>query len=588
MKLTAGQKILAIYFSLFYFFPLLGNLVFQDQIYSIYRNEEISWWLAFNIFFVFAALMLLSMEQRLTWLSGWIPTTKKFQFWRSACDTLGRFYQSKRLWLSFGIFLVSAFFSFNGHSTYRYGYIGISVNGSYFLIFSILVSTYVIVDLFYHMFITRNRDVPFWGRFWFENVFMALSAVLFADGTSSSFLAMLGCFYAFFPKWFNQLWFLDVGAGFKDKAVQFLKVFPICVVLFLLAWTQGEFIKVSSGKIKPPEGFGTGSVVKVAHPKEQYKLVIAEGPKLGMKYPMYHLMRDELLHEILAGNRSVLGGLIEYNEFLAQRRQAVIIGYFDRFARGLKRLLTEGRLFGEQQKKKDSYVMIPEPDLEPPPISGGPSRGLLHRIMDKLTNKLEFLKYGQGEILSMKYIYYLVERFSSHLYSYNYTLTQPFGGLQWKDVRAVFIPLKSFLFRADYLTGGFFGVEKPAVASVSQLNYRMLVREHFRSREGTSPGLLGSFNYLLPWPLNLVLALIYMLFLVQLFNVLFSNVPGKQISFLGLVIVLHVFQNFMDSPVDFLMIVDNSFMKVLVILLIYWALKSTKDGAESPPLKVNN
>src|SRR5262249_39188791 len=144
----------------------------------------------------------------------------------------------------------------------------------------------------------------------------------------------------------------------------------------------------------------------------------------------------------------------------------------------------------------------------------------------------------EGQPILISFWYYLVERVSIFYYSFQLTVSTAFSQLRHAEPLAIYYPLRTLLFRLDLLLGHPFGVVKPEVGSLMALNYNLLVAVPFGSRPGSSPGIIGSFCYILPFPLNIVGTAIYLRWLSNMCDALLTAHRRESLSLIGIGIFL--------------------------------------------------
>jgi hypothetical protein len=167
------------------------------------------------------------------------------------------------------------------------------------------------------------------------------------------------------------------------------------------------------------------------------------------------------------------------------------------------------------------------------------------------------------------YGYYLISAFSSHYYSLLFASTVDPRLLNGERVSAVFHPIETLFFRFDLLSGGLIGLQKPEYGSLSRLNYELLSDEsQLSARQGTSPGLLGSFMYIFPLPLAALVCAVYMVWVGRLTNELLCGHEEKSLSVFGQILLLLYMLTFFQSPLDLLMFFDNAVLYIALICLI--------------------
>lgn len=193
----------------------------------------------------------------------------------------------------------------------------------------------------------------------------------------------------------------------------------------------------------------------------------------------------------------------------------------------------------------------------------------------------------QNHYALKKYLLYLLERNSISYYSLVFT-SQSEIYKNYIDEHPIIYIFKTFLFRLNYITGGFFEMVRPPIGSISQLNYFFLVKDNFADctidqikekiayfatgtglRVGSSPGLIASFDYMFSMPLNIFFCIIYLVIISRLLNAIFLNYKSNgNLSLLGLIILLQFVQVLFQSPFDFLTLIDNSSLFVALLFLM--------------------
>ena len=178
-------------------------------------------------------------------------------------------------------------------------------------------------------------------------------------------------------------------------------------------------------------------------------------------------------------------------------------------------------------------------------------------------------------------LYNFVERYSIFYYSLLYTIVGPTVEQSYDAVSTLAYPLQTLLFRVDYLLGGPFEIVKPEVGSIAQLNYRLLTAGVLRIREGSAPGLIASFNYVLAFPLNIVCCALYLRWLSNRVEALLSGQRHRRLSLLGVLLLITFLQVFFQSPFDFLMLIDDAV--IYMVLLVGLSVAQREVRAEREP-----
>jgi hypothetical protein len=169
------------------------------------------------------------------------------------------------------------------------------------------------------------------------------------------------------------------------------------------------------------------------------------------------------------------------------------------------------------------------------------------------------------------YFYYLVYRISIHYYSYLFTLDAPGDVLSAGESTPLLFPLRTAAFRADYVLGSPLNLPRPPISSIGRLNYLLLSANPIRDREGSAPGLIASFNYVVFFPLSLVLCALYAGTVAKLIDRFARNAEVGRWSVPGMLIVLLSLQGLFYSPFDLVMIFDDSFIYLSILTGVYLA-----------------
>ena len=185
-----------------------------------------------------------------------------------------------------------------------------------------------------------------------------------------------------------------------------------------------------------------------------------------------------------------------------------------------------------------------------------------------LASAVGLVESFSGDIeFARSYLYYLLERLSIYYYSLLFSVESPADLLEYTRGSVLDFPIESLFFRVDYLLGGWLDVARPEVATIMQLNYRLLTTGEVRRREGSAPGLLASFNYVLIFPFNVVFCALYLVWIARSADRLFEK-HAQTLSDVGIFLLLVFVQGVFQSPFDFLVVVDDSALYLLLLLVI--------------------
>ena len=168
------------------------------------------------------------------------------------------------------------------------------------------------------------------------------------------------------------------------------------------------------------------------------------------------------------------------------------------------------------------------------------------------------------------FIIFLVDFLSTHLYS---LLNYIEHGVQYhSNILIINEIYDNFLFRLNIILGEPFSMIKPEIASVNRLNYMELSLSPISIHEGTSPGYLASFVIAFGKYLGFIFVILYSFFLVKtLATVLHSEF--YKINLAGAFIICQSLLWLFASPIDFLVIFDNTTVLLIFYLSFYFYCK---------------
>lgn len=161
---------------------------------------------------------------------------------------------------------------------------------------------------------------------------------------------------------------------------------------------------------------------------------------------------------------------------------------------------------------------------------------------------------------------YFVSRISAHYYSLMLACQEYAFNFSGRSFQNLLEPVKSVVYRSDVLMGHPFGVEKRLLGSISRVNVELISNYSIGDREGTAPGLLGGFILCFPFPLNFVSLFLFLVWITTLFNRLVLAF-GVRVSFFGFLIINYfMYSDLVNSPIDWLLIFDETFIFLLALL----------------------
>jgi hypothetical protein len=194
-------------------------------------------------------------------------------------------------------------------------------------------------------------------------------------------------------------------------------------------------------------------------------------------------------------------------------------------------------------------------------------RGELSSVMDLVLSD-ELVSFAQD---------WIVLRVSPSYVSLLAALDEYALNTQWEVVQDhFFAPISTFLFRFNALAYNIFDYPRPLDGTIARINYLLITSPEFVSdREGTSPGLIASFLYCFPFPLNFMALISYLLFLQNLFSRMIGGI-NREMSFIGWTIFLVFMLPMLSSPFDLLLIIDDGAFSALLIFIFSFSFLQRK------------
>lgn len=171
------------------------------------------------------------------------------------------------------------------------------------------------------------------------------------------------------------------------------------------------------------------------------------------------------------------------------------------------------------------------------------------------------------------FIIFLIDFLSTHAYSFINYIEE--GMIYYGDVSVLSEIYQNFLFRLNTVIGGLIPLsDKPEIASVARLNYLELSLIPMSIHEGTSPGYLASAIMVFGKYFGFIAACLYSYFLIiTLGTILYSSRYSINLS--GAFIICHAILWLFSSPIDFLVILDNSSVMFIFYISFYFYCKES-------------
>ena len=138
-------------------------------------------------------------------------------------------------------------------------------------------------------------------------------------------------------------------------------------------------------------------------------------------------------------------------------------------------------------------------------------------------------------------------------------------------INNLFAPLKSFLFRLNHLLMSPIEFLRPDDGTIARINYLFITESEFvRSKEGTSPGLFSGFLYSFPFPMNFIILFGYLMLIQNILSRIIGGMLSKMTS-IGWVCFLIFTLALFASPIDFLLIVDDGMIALILLMLLCYS-----------------
>ena len=181
---------------------------------------------------------------------------------------------------------------------------------------------------------------------------------------------------------------------------------------------------------------------------------------------------------------------------------------------------------------------------------------------------VKIVGFSNEDSIIERIFYNLIERCSIFYYSFLFTVEALPNDINHGITSVIVIPLQTLLFRIDCLLGRLFEVARPEIGTIMQLNYMLLSEEVINSREGSSPGILASFNYVFIFPLNIIFCSFYLRWASKLLDSLLRQHNSEKLSIYGVIFILMFLQGLFHSPFDYLILIDDGVIHILLLLAL--------------------
>lgn len=188
------------------------------------------------------------------------------------------------------------------------------------------------------------------------------------------------------------------------------------------------------------------------------------------------------------------------------------------------------------------------------------------------------------------YPYYFLSTNSIYYYSLLFVAQSERGELNYEGVAPVVLPLKTFLFRLDYILGRPLEILRPEPGTVSRVNYLLLTALPSplqNPRAGSSPGLVAAFVYAFPFPISIVAAAWYLFVVARILDRFIA--PLDRLSLFGVFLAVSCLHGIFQSPFDMLVVFDPSTLFTLLVIgaaLTNVNMEKAAAGSLAPPRRL--
>lgn len=167
----------------------------------------------------------------------------------------------------------------------------------------------------------------------------------------------------------------------------------------------------------------------------------------------------------------------------------------------------------------------------------------------------------------------LLGRVSSYYYSLLYTSSKE---MKSSDVPNIVIPFETGMYRLNALFNKPFILPKSTIQTFSRLNYLNLSLTKDHAREGTSAGIISSFDYVFDFPISILLCALFLKWCSGLIDILTKS-SNKKLTWFGALFVFLFLEFIFQSPFDLLVLIDNG---SLLALILYGMAKQQGRGGQ--------
>jgi hypothetical protein len=130
------------------------------------------------------------------------------------------------------------------------------------------------------------------------------------------------------------------------------------------------------------------------------------------------------------------------------------------------------------------------------------------------------------------------------------------------------VPMENVPYRLSLIVGT--PLPRPEITQITRLNYLNYEEDTHLERAGASPGLVASALYAGPFPLGFLLIAGYVVFVIRIVNLPFAALASR-LRFAAVVLIASFIYPMFETPVDYLVFIDPSFVQLVLLLAAFVA-----------------
>lgn len=118
---------------------------------------------------------------------------------------------------------------------------------------------------------------------------------------------------------------------------------------------------------------------------------------------------------------------------------------------------------------------------------------------------------------------------------------------------------------------------RPEITQINRLNYLFYTYDNHLDHAGASPGIVASALYLAPFPVGYILISLYSVFFIRLWGGVSRKIT-KHFKLMTLLFLMTMSFSMLESPMDYLLIIEPSLFYLVFLLLIFLRIQGAKNA----------